>query len=167
MQYVNLNLVIYVCDKHNVLVVDNWRACNYEQAMNPPPVYAIIGESIRTRRRQLKWTQERLAKQLGISRASLANIETGRQQILAHQIYNFAEQLELDITDLLPPPNSISVVDNDSDVPLPKGLKPRDRHLAARIFREADTRDQGEGAEHGGSESGRTRATGSGRTRLR
>jgi len=46
--------------------------------------------------------QETLAKELGISRGSLANIETGKQGILVHQIYNFARVLKVKPHDFLP-----------------------------------------------------------------
>jgi transcriptional regulator with XRE-family HTH domain len=68
----------------------------------PEPIYKTIGAIIRSRRRRLEWPQHVLASRLGISRATLASIETGRQRILAHQIYAFAEALQLKISDLLP-----------------------------------------------------------------
>lgn len=46
--------------------------------------------------------QETLAKELGISRGSLANIETGKQSVLVHQIYNFARALKVKPHDFLP-----------------------------------------------------------------
>jgi transcriptional regulator with XRE-family HTH domain len=55
--------------------------------MNPESIYRHIGEIIRNRRRSSRprLTQEMLAQRVGISRASLANIETGRQSVLVHQ----------------------------------------------------------------------------------
>ena len=164
-RHVKYNFICNVCEIHIVLDVDISVAQIYRHGMHPPPVYSIIGSRIRTRRRQMELTQERLSRQLGISRASLANIETGRQQILVHQIYNLAAQLELDITDLLPPADSINVSDAASDLPLPQGLKARDRQLAARAFREADTRELEEGTDDGeGTQSGSARATGARRS---
>ncbi|MYA60099.1 MAG: helix-turn-helix domain-containing protein [Chloroflexi bacterium] len=164
-RYVKQVFTKYVCGVRIVLVIDISVAQIYEHSMHPPPVYSIIGSRIRTRRRQMKLTQERLSRQLGISRASLANIETGRQQILVHQIYNLATQLELDITDLLPPADSIDVSDAVSDLPLPQGLKARDRQLAARAFREADTRELEEGTDDGeDTQSGSSRGTGARRS---
>lgn len=82
----------------------------------------------------MKLTQERLAKQLGISRASLANVETGRQKILVHQLYNFASELGLKVTDLLPAPDDIAEIETESDLPLPRDLKPRERRLVERLL---------------------------------
>ena len=41
-------------------------------------------------------TQEQLAKRVGISRASLANIEAGRQQVLVHHLFALASALDLE-----------------------------------------------------------------------
>lgn len=47
-------------------------------------------------RKGLRQTQDQLAKQVGISRASLANIEAGRQQVLVHHLFALAAALQLD-----------------------------------------------------------------------
>ncbi len=70
--------------------------------MAPEPIYKEIGRIIRARRRVLDRPQERLANEVGISRATLANIETGRQRVLVHQLYGFAKALDLALADLLP-----------------------------------------------------------------
>lgn len=70
--------------------------------MMPEPIYKQIGKIIRARRRVLDKAQELLAQEVGMSRATLANIETGRQRILVHQIYAFAKALNLKLSDLLP-----------------------------------------------------------------
>lgn len=67
--------------------------------------YLDIGTRIRGRRKKhLHKTQEEVSKLIGISRASLANIEGGNQRIYVHQLYSLAEVLEMDIKDLLPKP---------------------------------------------------------------
>ncbi|MDE2822416.1 MAG: helix-turn-helix transcriptional regulator, partial [Chloroflexota bacterium] len=43
--------------------------------MDRPLLYKRLGQTIRERRRGLGLTQERLSKQLGISRSSLSNVE--------------------------------------------------------------------------------------------
>lgn len=66
-------------------------------------VYKLLGSRAATRRKQLGLKQEEVAKQIGLSRASLANLETGRQKILLHHVYKLAAALELrTITDLIP-----------------------------------------------------------------
>jgi transcriptional regulator with XRE-family HTH domain len=48
-------------------------------------------------------TQDTLARRVGISRASIANIESGRQNVLLHHVYRLASALEFSkISDLLP-----------------------------------------------------------------
>ena len=52
-------------------------------------------------RKSLGLTQEQLAQQVGISRASLANIEAGRQQVLVHHLFGLATALQLDSPEVL------------------------------------------------------------------
>ena len=48
-------------------------------------------------------TQSALATTVGMSRASVANIEGGRQGVLLHQLYRFADALHLsEAAELLP-----------------------------------------------------------------
>jgi transcriptional regulator with XRE-family HTH domain len=52
-------------------------------------VYRRLGASILTRRGQRGLTQCELARIVGLTRASIANIEAGRQRILLHDVYKF------------------------------------------------------------------------------
>src|SRR5208283_2368585 len=71
--------------------------------MSDMDVYKLLGSRAATRRKQLKLKQEEVARQIGLSRASLANLETGRQKILLHHVYKLAAALELrSILDLIP-----------------------------------------------------------------
>jgi transcriptional regulator with XRE-family HTH domain len=70
--------------------------------MKPEPIYKEIGGIIRRLRRRHDLPQEKLANQLRIARATLANIETGRQRILVHQLYAIAQVLKVKLSDLLP-----------------------------------------------------------------
>lgn len=82
-------------------------------------VYIEIGKLVRARRLQLAWTQERLAKLLSLSRASVANIENGRQKLLVHTLLEFAAALQMDAVDLLPKvigPESIKNLDRFNEV---------------------------------------------------
>jgi transcriptional regulator with XRE-family HTH domain len=54
------------------------------------PVYRLFGARIEQLRTLLGRTQEETAKTLNISRGSLANIETGKQRILLHDVEKFA-----------------------------------------------------------------------------
>jgi len=66
------------------------------------PIYKEIGIRIRNWRKANGMKQEVLAGELGISRGSLANIETGKQSILVHQIYNFSRALKVKPHEFLP-----------------------------------------------------------------
>jgi transcriptional regulator with XRE-family HTH domain len=105
----------------------------------PNPIYKSIGELIKTRRKTLQMKQEHLASTLGISRGSLANIETGRQGILVHQLYRFAAALQLAPFDLLPPPANQSLGSERTDLPVPSDLKSQQKQQVARLFMDVDT----------------------------
>ena len=77
-------------------------------SMKIESVYREIGAVIRGKRRERNLSQEKLAARLGIKRATLANIETGRQRILVHMLYSFANALDIKPTDLLPTTPSTS-----------------------------------------------------------
>jgi len=71
--------------------------------MNDDELYRRVGEALSVRRNGLKLTQAEVAKRVGLSRASLANIETGRQKILLHNLYRLAAVLDVPrVEELLP-----------------------------------------------------------------
>jgi len=71
--------------------------------MRQSDIYARVGKNLAARRKALNKTQSFVAGRAGISRPSLANIETGNQTISLHQLYNLAAVLELsDARELLP-----------------------------------------------------------------
>ena len=71
--------------------------------MTPEGIYKEVGRNIRRYRAGTHRTQAQLASQIGISRASLANIEAGRQQVLLHHLYALADALNLDSPSVLMP----------------------------------------------------------------
>lgn len=100
--------------------------------MNPESLHQRIGLFIAARRNSLKMKQEQLATSVGISRASLANIERGRQSVLVHHLYAIAKALGLQPSELLPP---IDAADMDEEsLPLPSGLKPEEMKTVNRLF---------------------------------
>ena len=71
--------------------------------MDSDSVYKALGKAVATRRKALDFTQATLAGKVGMSRASIANIESGRQNVLLHQVYALADALEYPkVADLLP-----------------------------------------------------------------
>jgi len=111
--------------------------------MNTPvtrdPVYQHIGALIKARRKKLEWKQETLANMLGISRGSLANIETGRQNVLIHRLYRIAAALQLTPFDLLPPQSTDHLRAEHAELRLPGDLKARQKEQVANLFLRVDT----------------------------
>jgi DNA-binding XRE family transcriptional regulator len=60
------------------------------------PVYTALAEVIRNRRMEIGMTQEGTAKQLGMSRPSLANIESGRQRVYLEDVFTMARVLKME-----------------------------------------------------------------------
>jgi transcriptional regulator with XRE-family HTH domain len=67
-------------------------------------LYRELGRRIRQARERNSegLSQDALAKQLGISRASVVNIEAGRQRAPLHLLWQIAQLLETDLTSLIP-----------------------------------------------------------------
>ena len=65
-------------------------------------LYVELGARVRTRRAALDMRQEDLARAARISRASVANIERGRQQPPVHVLLALADALGLEMGALLP-----------------------------------------------------------------
>ena len=71
--------------------------------MDEAVIYSGLGQAVATRRKMMNLTQAQVAKAVGISRASIANIESGRQKVLLHQVYGLVKALGLKaITELVP-----------------------------------------------------------------
>lgn len=66
-------------------------------------VYEAFGNAVSTRRKALGLTQAQLANKVRMSRASIANIESGRQNVLLHHVYALAAALGFaKVSDILP-----------------------------------------------------------------
>lgn len=66
-------------------------------------IYRQLGQNVACVRGKLGKTQAEIAAQIGLTRASLANIETGRQKVLMHHVFRLANALECkSILDLIP-----------------------------------------------------------------
>ena len=77
--------------------------CDSVAHMSDLEIYRLIGSRIAARRKDLRLKQVEVAAQIGLTRASLANIEKGRQRVMLHQIYRIAEALRIEtILDLIP-----------------------------------------------------------------
>ena len=111
--------------------------CDYNGNMDVRHIYRALGNKVRRLRNGAGRTQAQLAAEIGISRASLANMETGRQQVLVHHLYAVANALDLDSpATLLPlPPDSVYRDDKPPTLPLPeKGLSDKQRREISHLI---------------------------------
>jgi len=79
-------------------------------------VYRLIGERIRDERRKQGLTQEELAHRVGLKRASITNVEQGRQKLLVHTLIDIANSLKTS------PKRFLSIFDADAAPTIPDDL---------------------------------------------
>jgi transcriptional regulator with XRE-family HTH domain len=65
-------------------------------------LYRTIGQKIRVARRARNMSQARLAELLDMSRASIVNIEAGRQRLPIDLLYDIADIFRIEARSLLP-----------------------------------------------------------------
>lgn len=65
-------------------------------------LYREIGLRVRKERKELGFNQIELAEEVGFTRTSIVNIETGRQRPPIHVLYSIADALGVSIICLLP-----------------------------------------------------------------
>ena len=86
------------------------------------PFYETLGKKIQEAREMQKMTQAQLGKSLTppSTRASIANIENGKQRILLHTFVQLTKALNVDMEDLMPAgepaPQSPSVQDVEREL---------------------------------------------------
>lgn len=108
--------------------------------MDAEHVYRNLGSRIRELRRSLHQTQDQLARQVNMSRASLANIEAGRQQVLVHHLFALAAALQLDSPAQLLLTSRSRAAKADATAPLPlaeDGLTEKQRREVLRLMGDA------------------------------
>lgn len=96
---------------------------------DPSAIYKMIGERIRDERQKKRLTQDELASRIGLKRASITNVERGRQQLLVHTLLQIAESLGTS------PDRFLGSSGGDEPPALPSNLSPSMRnwilHLAS------------------------------------
>jgi len=75
-------------------------------------VYRVLGRKVRQMREVQRMSQDSLAQHLGISRASMVNIEAGRQRAPLHLLWQIAEVLHSKLIELIPTPDEVAVRPN-------------------------------------------------------
>ena len=71
-------------------------------------IYSLVGKKIKEKREAAGFSQAKLADAINVSRASLANYESGNTAIYISYLYLIAEHLESDIYSFLPSMKEIS-----------------------------------------------------------
>jgi transcriptional regulator with XRE-family HTH domain len=71
--------------------------------LNAPRLYRLIGGHVRLYRVELGATQQALARAAGMTRSTVAGIESGRQRLPIHTLYRLAQALRVRPLALLPP----------------------------------------------------------------
>jgi len=79
-------------------------------------LYAVIGERIARFREQKGLSQEALAGQVGVSRASITQAESGQQKLPLQSLYLIAAVLGVAIADLLPTVDELSLSPGQVDI---------------------------------------------------
>lgn len=71
--------------------------------MRDEEIYVAFGQQVAARRKSLGKSQKSVAEKVGLSRASIANIESGRQGVLLHQVFALADALDMqNVAEILP-----------------------------------------------------------------
>jgi transcriptional regulator with XRE-family HTH domain len=96
--------------------------------------YREFGERVR-RARGERFSQAELARRIGMSRGSIANIEVGRQRIPLHLLIVLARELDVEPASLLPvgDASSTDVVPADRL----RRLRPEDQRALQKVVRRA------------------------------
>lgn len=71
-------------------------------ARDPEAVYRAFGRKLREIRQRKRVPQQELATFSGLTRSSIANIESGKQRVLLHQVLLFAWALDATVDELMP-----------------------------------------------------------------
>lgn len=120
------------------------RAASWSATLTPIPPYAILirvesfyrefGERVR-RARGERFSQAELARRIGMSRGSIANIEVGRQRVPLHVLTVLARELDVEPASLLPSgdtdPNDVVPADRL------RRLLPEDQTALQKVVRRA------------------------------
>lgn len=70
--------------------------------MKPDAFWFDIGDRIQAQRKRQKMSQQALADNIGVTRASITNIEAGRQRVELSSLYDIAEWLDCEVAEFLP-----------------------------------------------------------------
>lgn len=76
-------------------------------------LYHYIGQQLKARRAALGLTQQQVARLIGVERTSITNIESGRQKLPLHLLYQLCAELEVNVHEVLPTPSDVLATEED------------------------------------------------------
>ncbi len=100
-------------------------------------LYEALGRLVRSHRERAQLTQDELARRVGMTRTSITNIESGRQKVQIHTLYQIARSLEVSPNALLPSPTED--LPEMAETQLLEDLPSAEKDWAVRVL----TRNQG------------------------
>jgi transcriptional regulator with XRE-family HTH domain len=81
-----------------------------------------VGERIRKKRQDLGWTQEILCSKVGLSKSFLSELESGKRNVSADNLYNIAQVFGVSLDFLMAGKASKESRDPGFQVPIPNSL---------------------------------------------
>ncbi len=99
-------------------------------------LYEILGQRVRQVRERQQLKQEDLATRVGVSRATITQVENGQQKVHLQSLYLIAAALGAAIADILPTVGELSSTDRDilSRVSNDPNLKDDERAALTEFF---------------------------------
>lgn len=95
---------------------------------------STVGNRIRSRREELGWTQDELARNAGISKSFLSDLENGKRNVGADKLLDIARALSLSLDFLMKGKDAEVSESAPTEVQIPKALAEfaRDQGLSFR-----------------------------------
>jgi transcriptional regulator with XRE-family HTH domain len=81
-----------------------------------------VGERIRKKRLELDWTQETLCDKVGLSKSFLSELESGKRNVSAENLYNIAQVFGVSLDYLMAGKASKESRDPNFQIPIPNSL---------------------------------------------
>jgi transcriptional regulator with XRE-family HTH domain len=101
--------------------------------MQESELYSRFGQLVRQHRERLGRNQAEIGRASGLSRASIANIETGRQRIPLHHLYALARALRVDVHALLPVARDATPTTTNREIQSAVALSAREHEEVAKV----------------------------------
>ena len=109
--------------------------------MDESELYSRFGQLVRQHRERLDLNQAEIGSAIGLTRASIANIETGRQRIPLHHLYRLARALKVDVQALLPTSGWETPATIDREIRSAVELSAREQEAVAQVVGSINARD--------------------------